>query len=140
MVVHTYLNTFTANMTTLPSHLFHSQPQPHRPAVLLPPSALLASEASLSICYKELKDHSLSLATLLQTLGPPQTTVSLSLNNSIEFVTAFLALAQNSFIGMSLSSSHSLPDFQIILTFLNNPAAPLNPAYTQDEAGKSDVG
>ncbi|PLW54771.1 hypothetical protein PCANC_03675 [Puccinia coronata f. sp. avenae] len=98
-------------MTTLPSHLFHSQPQPHRPAVLLPPSALLASEASLSICYKELKDHSLSLATLLQTLGPPQTTVSLSLNNSIEFVTAFLALAQNSFI-----------------------AAPLNPAYTQDEA------
>jgi len=97
--------------STLPSFLFQNQPQPHRPAVLLPPSALLASDLPLSICYKELKDHTTSLATHLQSFAPPQTTVSLSLINSIEFVTSFLALAQNSFI-----------------------AAPLNPAYTQDEA------
>ncbi|WAR59059.1 hypothetical protein PtB15_10B401 [Puccinia triticina] len=97
--------------STLPSYLFQSQPHPHRPAILLPPSALLASELPLSICYKELKDYTASLAAQLGSFGPPQTTVSLSLTNSLEFVAAFLALAQNSFI-----------------------AAPLNPGYTQDEA------
>ncbi|EFP88539.2 uncharacterized protein PGTG_14117, partial [Puccinia graminis f. sp. tritici CRL 75-36-700-3] len=101
----------TMTTSTLPSYLFNSQPQAHRPAILLPPSALLASELPLSICYRELKDYTTRLATQLESFGPPQITVSLSLINSLEFVTSFLALAQNSFI-----------------------AAPLNPGYTQDEA------
>lgn len=97
--------------SSLPSYIFNSQPQIYRPAVLLPPSALLASDVVHSISYHELQHLTTSLAARLDAFGLPQTTISLSLINSIEFVLSFLALAQNSFI-----------------------AAPLNPVYTQDEA------
>ncbi|POW12652.1 hypothetical protein PSTT_04301 [Puccinia striiformis] len=98
-------------MSTLPSILWTSTA--HRPSLILPPSSLLASETPLSITYNELKDHVDGLASKLERFGLPQISVSLSLVNSVEFVVAFLALAQNSFI-----------------------VAPLNPTYTLDEAGK----
>ncbi|KAI9610049.1 hypothetical protein H4Q26_007043 [Puccinia striiformis f. sp. tritici PST-130] len=81
-------------MSTLPSILWTSTA--HRPSLILPPSSLLASETPLSITYNELKDHVDGLASKLE---------------RFEFVVAFLALAQNSFI-----------------------VAPLNPTYTLDEA------
>ncbi|KAH9471976.1 hypothetical protein Pst134EA_002604 [Puccinia striiformis f. sp. tritici] len=96
-------------MSTLPSILWTSTA--HRPSLILPPSSLLASETPLSITYNELKDHVDGLASKLERFGLPQISVSLSLVNSVEFVVAFLALAQNSFI-----------------------VAPLNPTYTLDEA------
>ncbi|CAH7673082.1 hypothetical protein BY996DRAFT_8384927 [Phakopsora pachyrhizi] len=102
---------------TLPSHL---RANDNHPSIILPPSSITGPipdeeigsvQRFHTIPNIKLFDLIDRISSQLSFVGPAQSTVSLSLVNSIEFVVCFLSLAKDSFI-----------------------AAPLNPTYTKDEA------
>ena len=90
-------------MTTLANTI---QSTAHAPAIIIP-----GKPDALTISHKRLGAHVLSFQKKLAALGiTPQAAVSIALPNSFEFIVAFLAASWQRAI-----------------------AAPLNPAYKQDE-------
>ena len=90
-------------MTTLANTI---QSATHATAIIIP-----GKPNALTISYKQLGAHVLSFQKKLSALGiTPQAAVSIALPNSFEFIVAFLAASWQRAI-----------------------AAPLNPAYKQDE-------
>ena len=90
-------------MTTLANTV---QSTAHAPAIIIP-----GKPRALTISFKQLGAHVVSFQKKLAALGiTPQAAVSIALPNSFEFVVAFLAASWQRAI-----------------------AAPLNPAYKQDE-------
>ena len=88
-------------MTTLTTSLNYGSSSP---AIIIP-------ETGLQLSYGDLKHHIQSLQTTLAEIGiSPQSAVSISLINGLEFAISFLAVGAQGAI-----------------------AAPLNPSYTQSE-------
>ncbi|KAG0146498.1 hypothetical protein CROQUDRAFT_77681 [Cronartium quercuum f. sp. fusiforme G11] len=103
----------TLSGKTLPAKIYASVTDTSSIAVVLPPSATGRSEIQ-SVSYSELRALVSALSRQLNglaELNERQVSISISLPNSLEFLIAFLAIGQNALI-----------------------AAPLNPAYTRDEA------
>jgi oxalate---CoA ligase len=90
-----------SNMTTLTTSLNYGSSSP---AIIIP-------ETGLQLSYNDLKHHIQSLQASLAEIGiSPQSAVSISLINGLEFAISFLAVGAQGAI-----------------------AAPLNPSYTQGE-------
>lgn len=103
----------TVSAKTLPAYVYASATVPSSAAVVLPPSSTGLSGLHL-VSYSDLQALVTSLSSQLSglpELKQRQTSVSISLPNSLEFLVSFLSIGQNAHI-----------------------AAPLNPAYTKDEA------
>ncbi|MBW0522592.1 hypothetical protein O181_062307 [Austropuccinia psidii MF-1] len=107
------MNSIDSNHLTLSNFIHQSQSKKSKAVVLLPPSAIasLDSDQTHSISANQLFKLANDLASTFIKIRRPQMTISISLSNSIEFLTCFLAISQSALI-----------------------AAPLNPLYTQNEA------
>lgn len=105
-------------------------------AIVMPPTALAAADGpgeTASLTYDDLRAAVDRFRADLERTGllEPGCSVSMSLVNGLEFVVAFLA------VGEARCTGRPPPPAPTAHRLTSVTAAPLNPTYTQEEAGAS---